>query len=48
MHTRGISVLKEEKSLKEIHDIREKLSKMDDKERKDLLDKVKEKYKEMF
>jgi hypothetical protein len=48
MHTRGVSVVKEEQSLKEIHEIREKLSNMDDDERKALFDKVKAKYRDIF
>lgn len=48
MHSRGNGILKEEKTLEEIHKIREKLSKMDEEEKKKLLKKVKEKYKELF
>ncbi|MFO8017248.1 MAG: hypothetical protein R6U96_01315 [Promethearchaeia archaeon] len=48
MHSRGNGILKEEKTLEEIHKIREKLSKMDEEEKKKLLKKVREKYKELF
>jgi len=48
MHSRGNGILKEEKTLEEIHKIREKLSKMDEKEKKKLLKKVREKYKDLF
>jgi len=48
LYSRGNGLLKEEKSLEEIHKIREKLSEMDEKEKKDLLKKIKEKYKDLF
>ena len=48
MYARGNNILKEEKSLKEIHDIREKLSKLDEKEKKEFLKVIKEKYKDLF
>ncbi len=48
MHTRGNGLLKEEESLEEIHKIREKLYKMDEKEKKELLKQIKEKYKDLF
>ncbi|MHA1660969.1 MAG: hypothetical protein ACTSUT_17805 [Promethearchaeota archaeon] len=48
MYSRGNGILKEEKSLEEIHKIREKLYKMDEKEKKDLLKKIREKYKDIF
>lgn len=48
MYSRGNSVVKEEKSLKEIHEIREKLYNMDEKEKKELLKKIKDKYKDLF
>ncbi|MCK4371051.1 MAG: hypothetical protein KAV01_11420 [Candidatus Lokiarchaeota archaeon] len=48
MYSRGNGLLKEEKSLEEIHKIREKLSEMDEKKIKDLLKKIKEKYKDLF
>lgn len=40
--------MKEEKSLKEIHDIREKIFLMDEKTKEDLLLKIREKYKKIF
>ena len=48
MYSRGTGVLKEEKSLEEIHKIREKLFEMDEKEKKDLLIKIREKYSNLF
>ncbi|TXT62382.1 MAG: hypothetical protein BAJALOKI3v1_600003 [Promethearchaeota archaeon] len=48
MYSRGNGILKEEKSLEEIHRIREKLYKMDDEEKKKLLKNIKKKYKELF
>jgi len=48
LYSRGNGLLKEEKSLEEIHKIREKLYEMDEKEKKDLLKKIKEKYKDIF
>ncbi len=48
MYSQGTGLLKEEKALEEIHKIREKLNDMDEKEKKDLLKKIKEKYKDLF
>ncbi len=48
MYSRGDGILKEEKSLEEIHKIREKLYKMDEKEKRELLKQIKEKYKDLF
>lgn len=48
MYSRGDGVLKEEKSLEEIHKIRERLFKMDEKEKEELIKKIKEKYKDLF
>ena len=48
LYSRGNGLLKEEKSLEEIHKIREKIYEMDEKEKKDLLKKIKEKYKSLF
>ncbi len=48
MYSRGNGLLKEEKSLEEIHKIREKIYKMDENEKKELLKKIKEKYKYLF
>ena len=48
MYSRGKGLLKEEKSLEEIHKIREKIYKMDENEKKELLKKIKEKYKYLF
>ena len=48
MYSRGDGVLKEEKSLEEIHKIREELYKMDNKEKRELLKKIKEKYNDLF
>jgi len=48
MYSRGNGLLKEEKSLEEIHKIREKLYEMDKEEKKELLNKIKEKYKDLF
>ncbi|KKN44894.1 hypothetical protein LCGC14_0688440 [marine sediment metagenome] len=48
MYSRGDGVLKEDKFLEEIHKIREKIYKMDEKEKEELLKKVKEKYKDPF
>ncbi len=48
MHYRGNGVLKEEKSLEEIHKIREKISKMDKEERERKLKEIRKKYKDLF
>ncbi len=48
MYSRGNGLLKEEKSLEEIHKIREKLYEMEEKEKKELLKKIREKYKDLF
>jgi transcription termination factor Rho len=48
LYSRGNGLLKEEKSLEEIHKIREKIYKMDENEKKELLKKIKEKYKYLF
>ncbi len=48
MYSRGNSVLKEEKSLKELHEIREKIYKMDIEEKKEKLKEIREKYKDLF
>jgi len=48
LYSRGDGVLKEEKSLEEIHKIRERLFKMDEKEKEELIKKIKEKYKDLF
>lgn len=48
MYSRGNGLLKEEKSLEEIHKIGEKIYKMDEREKKELLKKIKEKYKNLF
>jgi transcription termination factor Rho len=48
LYSRGNGLLKEEKSLEEIHEIREKLSKMDEKEKEELLKKIRNKYKNLF
>jgi len=48
LYSRGNGLLKEEKSLEEIYKIREKLYKMDKEEKKELLNKIKEKYKDLF
>ena len=48
MYSRGNGLLKEEKSLEEIHKIREKIYLMDENEKKELLKKIKEKYKYLF
>lgn len=48
MYSRGNGLLKEEKSLEEIHKIREKISQMDEKEKKAKLKKIREKYSEFF
>jgi len=48
LYSRGNGLLKEEKSLEEIHKIREKISAMDENEKKELLKKIKEKYKHLF
>jgi len=48
MYSRGTGILKEEKSLEEIHKIREKLSKMDEKIKKELLRDIREKYDDLF
>ena len=48
MYSRGNGLLKEEKSLEEIHKIREKIYAMDENEKKELLKKIKEKYKYLF
>jgi uncharacterized membrane protein len=46
LYSRGNGLLKEEKSLEEIHKIRDYA--MDKKEKKELLKKIKEKYKYLF
>ena len=48
MYSRGNGLLKEEKSLEEIHKIREKIHAMDEKEKRELLKKIKEKHKNLF
>ena len=48
MYSRGNGLLKEEKSLEEIHEIREKIYGMDEKDKRELLKKIKEKYKKLF
>ena len=40
--------MNEEKSLKEIHEIREKIYFMDKEEKNNLLEKIREKYKNLF
>ena len=47
MYSRGNGLLKEDKSLEEIHKIREKLSEMDEKDKKEVLQVLKEKYKDL-
>jgi len=48
MYSRGNGLLKEEKSLEEIHKIREKIFAMDEEEKKQLLKEIREKYKKLF
>jgi len=48
LYSRGNGLLKEEKSLEEIHKIREKIYAMDEKEKKELLRKIRDKYKSLF
>ena len=48
MYSSGNGLLKEEKSLEEIHKIREKIYCMDKKKKKELLKEIKEKYKNLF
>ena len=48
MYSRGNGLLKEEKSLEEIHKIREKIFAMDEGKKKELLKEIREKYKNLF
>ncbi len=48
MYSRGNGLLREEKSLEEIPEIRKRLYKMNEKVKKALLDQIKEKYKDLF
>lgn len=48
LYSRGNGFLKEEKSLEEIHEIREKISQMDEEERKAKLKKIRKKYSDLF
>jgi len=48
MYSRGNALIKEEKSLEEIHKIREKLYKMDKKEKEQKLEEIRKKYKLLF
>lgn len=48
MYSGGNDLMKEEKSLKEIHKIREDLYFMDKEEKKKKLVEIKEKYKKLF
>ena len=48
MYSRGNGLLKEEKSLEEIHKIREKIFAMDEEEKKQLLKEIRAKYKNLF
>jgi hypothetical protein len=48
MYSRGNGLLKEEKSLEEIHKIREKIFAMDEEKKKQLLKDIREKYKNLF